>query len=147
MEFPLISRELIAILKLVHGGFNLTVMLLFFYHARNGLMIRKARTNNVSLPFHAIKLHRRMGPVLALLGAGGFSAGLILVLLDTGNPLMYPSHLFVGTAIVILLLLTYRISRKITGPASPQRDLHYRLGLAILALYLVNVVLGAGVLL
>jgi len=147
MEFPLISRELIAILKLVHGGFNLTVVLLFFYHARNGLLIRRARTNNTPMPFHAIKLHRRMGPVLALLGAGGFSAGLILVLLDTGDLLKYPSHLFVGMAIVILLLVTYRVSRKIAGPAGPQRDLHFRLGLAILALYLVNVVLGIGVLL
>jgi uncharacterized protein DUF4079 len=146
MQFPLINRELISVLKLVHGGFNLSVMLLFFYHARNGLLIRRARRGNAPLPFQAIKLHRRMGPVLALLGAGGFSAGLILVLLDTGNLLKYPPHLFVGMAIVMLLLLTYRISRKIAGPASRERDLHYRLGLAILSLYLVNAVLGIGVL-
>jgi uncharacterized protein DUF4079 len=147
MQFPLISRELISILKLVHGGYNLSVMLLFFYHARNGLMIRRARTGNTPLPFQEIKRHRRMGPVLALLGAGGFSAGVGLVLLDTGNIFEHPAHLFVGTAIVSLLLLTYRISRKIAGPSSLERDLHYRLGLAILALYLVNVVLGIGVLL
>lgn len=147
MEFPLISRELISVLKLVHGAFNLSVMLLFLYHARNGLMIRRARTGNNPLPFQAIKQHRRMGPVLALLGGGGFSAGLILVWIDTGNLLKYPPHLFVGVAIVSLLFLTYRVSRKITGPASPERDLHYRLGLAILALYLVNAVIGLGVLL
>jgi hypothetical protein len=147
MQFPLISKDLIAVFKLVHGAFNFTMMLLFFYHARNGLMIRRARANNKPLPFQAIKRHRRMGPILALLGAGGFSAGLALVLLDTGNLLEHPPHLFVGTAIVSLLLITYLVSRKIAGPASKQRDLHYRLGLAVLALYLVNVVLGIGVLL
>ena len=147
MQFPLISRELIAIFKLVHGLFNFSVMLLFCYHARNGLMIRRARTGNTPLPFQAIKQHRRMGPLLALLGGGGFAAGLTLVMLDTGNVLQHPPHLFVGMSIVILLFLTYRVSRKIAGPASQERDLHYRLGLAILALYLVNVVLGVGVLL
>ena len=147
MLFPLISRELIAILKLVHGLFNLSVMLLLFYHARNGLLIRQARTGKTSLPLHAIKRHRRMGPVLAMLGGIGFSAGLILVILDTGRILQYPPHLFVGVAIVLLLFFTYRVSRKIAGPSTPQRDLHYRLGLAILALYIVNVVLGIGTLL
>lgn len=147
MQFPLISRELIAVLKLAHGLFNLTVMLLFFYHARNGLLIRRARRGKSPLPLHAIKRHRRMGPVLAMLGAAGFSAGLILVMLDTGNPLQYPPHLFAGAAIVLLLCYSYRVSRKIAGPGAQQRDLHYRLGLAILALYLVNVVIGIGVLL
>ena len=147
MQFPLISRELIAVLKLVHGLFNLTVMLLFFYHARNGLLIRRARRGKKPLPLHAIKRHRRMGPILATLGGAGFSAGLILVMLDTGNPLQYPPHLLAGAAIVLLLYATYCVSRKIAGPGAPQRDLHYRLGLAILALYLVNVVLGIGVLL
>ena len=147
MQFPLISKELIAIFKLVHGAFNFSVMLLFFYHARNGLLIRRARTNKTPLPFQAIKRHRRMGPVLALLGAGGFSAGLILVLLDTGNIFQHSPHLFVGMAIVSLLFLTYRVSRKIAGSAGQERDLHFRLGLAILALYLVNVALGLGVLL
>lgn len=147
MQDPLISRELIAIFKLVHGFFNLTVMLLFFYHARNGILIRRARTGKTPLPIAAIKRHRRMGPVLAILGGAGFSAGLILVTLDSGNILQYPAHLFVGVAIVLLLFFSYRISRKIAGPGAPMRDLHYRLGLAILTLYLVNVVLGIGVLL
>jgi hypothetical protein len=147
MQFPLISRELIANLKLVHGLFNLTVMLLFFYHARNGLLIRRARRATSPPPLPAIKRHRRMGPLLALLGAGGFAAGLILVILDTGNVFAYPAHLFVGSAILLLLFFTYRVSRKFAGASDPQRELHFRLGLAILALYLVNVVLGVGVLL
>lgn len=147
MPFPLVSREVIANLRLVHGGFNLTVMLLFFYHARNGLLIRRARRAQTPLPLLAIKRHRRLGPVLAFLGAGGFAAGLTLVILDTGKILHYPLHFFVGVAILLLLILTYRLSRQISGPDDPQRDLHFRLGIAILILYLVNVVLGIGVLL
>lgn len=147
MEFPLISRDLISHLKLVHGIFNLTVMLLFFYHARNGWLIRKARRAKTSPPFPAIKRHRRMGPVLAVLGAGGFAAGLTLVFLDTGKILSYPAHLFGGIAILLLLYLTYHVSRKIAVAPAPQRDLHFRLGLSLLALYLVNVFLGIGVLL
>lgn len=147
MEYPLISRELIAILKLVHGLFNLTMIILFFYHARNGLLIRRARTGRTPLPFQAIKRHRRMGPVLAISGGVGFSAGLALVMLDTGKVFQYPPHLFVGTTIVLLLFVSYRVSLKIAGPNAPQRDLHYRLGLAILTLYLINALLGVGVLL
>lgn len=147
MQFPLVSWELIANLRLGHGLFNLIVMLLFFYHARNGLLIRRARRANAPLPILAIKRHRRLGPPLALLGAGGFAAGLILVILDTGNIFQYPAHLIVGVAILLLLFLTYRLSRKIAGPDDPQRDLHFQLGIAILALYLVNVVLGVGALL
>ena len=147
MQFPLISRELIASLKLGHGLFNLTVMLLFFYHARNGWLIRRARRAKNSLPLLAIKRHRRMGPYLALLGVAGFAAGLLLVFLDTGKILSYPAHLFGGIAILFLLFCTYRVSRKLAVSSVQQRDLHFRLGLALLALYLVNVFLGVGVLL
>ena len=82
-----------------------------------------------------------------MLGAGGFAAGLTLVILDTGKIFQYPAHLFVGVAILLLLFLTYRLSRKLAGPDDPQRDLHFQLGIAILVLYLVNVALGVGVLL
>jgi hypothetical protein len=145
--FPLISRDLITMLKLFHGLFNVTVMCLFFYHARNGLLIRRARTAKAPLPLHAIKRHRRMGPVLAMMGGAGFFVGLCLVMLDSGKVFLYPSHLLTGLAIVLLLFSAYRVSKKIAGPAARERDLHYRLGLAILALYLVNVFLGVGVLL
>lgn len=147
MEFPLISRELIAHLKLGHGLFNLTVMLLFFYHGRNGLLIRRARTAAAPLPLPAMKRHRRLGPILALLGGAGFFAGLLLTLADTGQLLKYPPHLLVGVAIISLIFCTYRLSRKIAGPGGSARDLHYRLGITILALYLINVFLGIGVLL
>lgn len=147
MQFPLISRELISILKLVHGLFNLTVMLMFFYHARNGLLIRRARKADTPLPLLAVKRHRKEGPLFALLGAGGFCAGLALVFVDTGNLFQYPLHLSVGTAILLMLIISYRVSRKIAGPAVQLRDLHFRIGLVILALYCLNVLIGIGVLL
>jgi len=147
MEYPLISRELLADLRIVHGLFNFTVMLLFFYTARYGLTIRSARRNGTPLPVAAVIRHRTLGPVLALLGGLGFVAGLTLVLLDTGDIFKYPAHLAVGTAIVALILTTFLVSRRIRGQNSPHRDTHFRLGLAILTLYVVEVFLGLGVLL
>jgi hypothetical protein len=148
MEYPLISKELLPPLRLAHGLFNFSVVVLFFYTARFGLVIRRARQRGESRPAAAIRRHRKLGPILAVLGALGFSAGLILVLLDTGNILKYPSHLLVGVIIVSLLLATFLVSRKITGAeASPLRQAHFLLGLAILSLYVVQVFLGLGVLL
>jgi hypothetical protein len=147
MEYPLIDRQLLSNLRLAHGAFNTVVMLLFFYHARLGLGIRRARKAQAALPLAAIRRHRKMGPILALMGGLGFSAGLTLVLLDTGNVFEHPPHLIVGAVIVALLAATFVISRKIKGPDSPLRTPHFVLGIAILCLYLVEVFLGIGVLL
>lgn len=147
MEYPLIDRQLLSNLRLAHGAFNTVVMLLFFYHARLGFGIRRARLSRTPLPLPAIKRHRKMGPVLAVLSGLGFLAGLTLVLLDTGNVLEHPAHLFVGAAIVALIVTTFVISRKIKGTDSPLRTPHFVIGIAILCLYLVEVFLGIGVLL
>lgn len=147
MTYPLIDTGLLAVLRIIHGLFNFSLLLLFCYTARYGLMIRKARRNLAPLPLAAVKRHRRLGPVLALLGGVGFAAGVTLVLLDTGNLLKYPGHFFVGVTIVTLLLTTFLVSRKIKGANSPYRLPHFLLGLAILTLYLVEVFLGLGVLL
>jgi Protein of unknown function (DUF4079) len=147
MQYPLIDRQLLSNLRLVHGAFNTVVLLLFLYHGRLGFSIRRARRSHAPLPFPAIKRHRKMGPVLTILGGLGFCIGLTLVLLDTGNILEYPAHLFVGTVILILLVTTFLISRKIKGPDSPLRTPHFILGIAILCLYLIEVFLGIGVLL
>jgi hypothetical protein len=148
MEYPLISKELLLPLRLGHGLFNFSVMLMFFYIARFGLVIRRARQKGEPRPIEAIKRHRKLGPILAILGTLGFGAGITLVLLDTGDILKYPAHLTVGVIIVTLLLATYLISRKITGQdPSPFRQAHFYLGLAILSFYVVEVFLGLGVLL
>lgn len=147
MTYPLIDRELLAMLRLGHGAFNFALLVMFCYTASLGWKIRRARQHGAPWPLAAMRRHRRLGPILAPLGGAGFVAGLTLVMLDTGNILKYPAHLLVGTAIVCLLLTTFLVSRKIKGPSSPVRDTHFRLGIAILALYVVEVFLGLGVLL
>jgi len=146
MEYPLIDRALLADLRLGHGMFNFSVMVLFLYQGWLGLTIRRARRGSAPIPFPAVKRHRTLGPVLAILGGIGFCYGLTLVLLSTGNVLEHPPHFFIALLIMVLLIATYKISRDIKGPASPYRTPHFILGIVILMLYLVNVFLGIGVL-
>ena len=146
MQYPLVGRQILSPLRLVHGGYNSLVMLLFFYHGWLGVTIRHARKSKTSLPLGAIKRHRKTGPVLAILGGLGFLIGFTLTLLDTGNILEFPAHFMVGCTIVLCLLATFLISRKIKGPDSPYRTPHFILGIAILCLYLIQVFLGIGVL-
>jgi hypothetical protein len=147
MQYPLIDRDLLADLRLAHGGYNAIVMLLFLWQGRLGFRIRRERLAGAAPPFQVIKRHRKAGPIFAIMGGLGFFAGLTLVLLDTGKILEYPPHLFTGLTIVVLLIATYKISRDIKGPDSPFRTTHFALGVAILCLYLVNIFLGLGVLL
>ena len=147
MGYPLIERELLSYLRLAHGIFNFSVMLMFLYQGWLGFTIRRARRVPSPLPLRAITRHRAFGPVLTLLGGSGFCAGLALVLLSTGNILEHPPHFFAGTLIAVLLIATYWISRNIKGTDSPLRTPHFILGIAIVCLYLVNALLGIGVLL
>ncbi len=147
MQYPLIDRQLLSSLRLVHAGFNSFVMVMFFYHARLGIAIRRARRAHGPLPFPLIKRHRKGGPVLASLGIAGFCIGFTLVMLDSGKVLQFPYHFFTGCTIVLCLITTFVISRKIKGLDSPYRTPHFYLGIAILCLYLVEVFLGLGVLL
>ena len=147
MQYPLINRQLLFALRLVHGGFNSCVIIAFFYHARLGIAIRRARKARGPLPFPLIKRHRTGGPLLAALGIAGFCIGFTLVLLDSGKVLQFPYHFFFGCAIVLCLISTFALSRKIKGPQSPFRTPHFYLGVVILCLYLIEAVLGLGVLL
>ncbi|HEY6011926.1 MAG TPA: DUF4079 family protein [Nitrospirota bacterium] len=147
MEYPLIDRQLLSNLRLVHGFYNTAVMLCFLYQGRLGLSIRRARMAKTPLPFHAIRRHRRLGPILTVLGGVGFLIGLTLVLLSTGNVFEHPPHLIVGLLIISLLIATFIVSRGIKSPDSPYRTPHFYIGIAILGLYVVQVFLGIGVLL
>ena len=147
MRYPLINPHLLASLRLVHGSYNSIVAALFFYHGWLGVSIRRARISQAPLPFAAIKRHRKTGPLLVAMGGLGFLIGLTLVLLDSGNVLQFPAHFLVGCTIVLCLISTFLISRKIKGPDSPYRTPHFALGMTILCLYLVEVILGLGVLL
>jgi hypothetical protein len=145
MHYPLIDKHLLHYLRPVHGAYNAIMMLFFLYQGWIGLRVRRARIAKEPLPFPMIKRHRRMGPVLVILGGLGFLDGLTLVLLDSGNVLEFPPHFFTGLTIFGLLIATYKISRDIKGTDPLYRTRHFALGVALICLYLVNVVIGIGV--
>lgn len=146
MLYPLIDQGLLVNLRLVHGSYNSCMLLLFIYHGWLGLSIRQARLQHAALPIQAVRRHRRLGPILAIMGGLGFLTGLTLVLLDTGNVLLFPLHLLVGMVLVTLLAATYLVSRRIRGADPAWRTLHFSLGIAILCLYLIQSFLGLGIL-
>ncbi len=147
MHYPLIDPHVLANLRLVHGAYNSSVIALVLYHAWLGIRIRRQRLAGKPLPFPLIKKHRKLGPIIVVLGVAGFFIGLTLVLVHTGRLMEYPAHLFTGLAIVVLLLATFFISRRIKGQNSPFRTPHFIIGILILCLYLVEALLGLGVLL
>lgn len=136
-------RELIPYLKLMHGVFNASVLILFVYQGMLGLKIRTSG----SRPFDTIKRHRKIGPFAAALGISGFIAGMTLVLLDAGRILKYPLHFLTGLLIVILILTTWIISGKIKGPDPALRNRHFAIGVMIIVIYCIQAVLGLGILL
>jgi hypothetical protein len=137
---------MIEYLRIGHGLFNALVAVLFFYQGWLGLTIRRARRSQASIPLAAVKRHRKTGPVLVSLGGLGFLIGLILILIDTGRLLFYPLHLSIGLTIVVLLMGTFLISRRIKRPDSPYRTPHFILGICILLLYVFQSFLGLGIL-
>jgi hypothetical protein len=142
------DKQLILYLKLVHGSFNILVMFLFLYQGRMGLRIRRQRKRG-SGPgvFEVVRKHRRFGPILVFIGFIGFLAGLTLVIFDQGRVFEYPLHLMVGSFIVLLLITTFLISKKIRGPDSPWRTPHFIVGIFIISFYIIQIFLGLGVLL
>ena len=134
-------------LRLLHGAYNTLVALAFVYQGWLGLKVNKSRRSGDGGDFRAIRLHRGNGPILVLLGALGYVAGIALIVLDKGHIFEYRLHHLVGMTIVILLAATFLVSRKIKGPISPWRTPHFLLGLAILGAYLVQFLLGLNILL
>lgn len=96
--------------------------------------------------FKTIKRHRKIGPILALMGVIGFFAGAALIYLDYGRLLKYPLHFLTGLAISLSIVTTFFISKKIKGSDSLWRNLHFRLGILILSLYPIQAFLGVGIL-
>ena len=141
----MIDKGLIANLKPVHGAINILVMLLFWYQALLGLQIRKARKAGGLNP-RAVKRHRKAGPVFALLAAAGFTGGALLGYLDNNRLLKYPLHFLNGTIIIMVIIATFIISRRMTQQAERLRAMHLALGLLILCLYALQVFLGIGIL-
>jgi len=143
----MVDKAFIAYFKLAHGFFNSSMFALFCWQAWLGYRIRQARRAGAPLPFDTVKRHRRFGPVFALWGVLGFVAGVVMVLLDKGRMLEFPLHFLAGSAIVIVIVLLYAVSRRIKGAEPVYRNIHFGLGIFLIALYVVQLLLGIGILL
>ena len=143
----MVDKEFIAYFKFAHGFFNLCMMALFCYQGWMGFLIRQARTSALPAPLDAVRRHRKAGPVFALWGVVGFFAGVIMITLDKGRVFEYPLHFLVGSLIAAVIGLLYAVSRRIAGPEPRYRNIHFSLGMCLLALYLVQVMLGLSILL
>lgn len=129
----------------MHGTYNFSVFLFFLYQASLGFRIRKGRdaiaVNNASV----ISRHRKIGPLLAALGIGGYIAGVLMVFLDKGHILHYPLHFIVGMLIVLLIMSTVFVSRQIKAGETKFRNIHFRIGAVIILLYILQVSIGVGI--
>jgi hypothetical protein len=143
----MVDKEFIAYFKLVHGFFNLSMMALFCYQGWMGFLIRQARTSGLPAPLDAVRRHRKAGPVFALWGVLGFFAGVTMIMLDKGRVFEYPLHFLTGLTIAVFIALVYAVSRRIAGPEPHYRNIHFGLGMCLLALYVIQVLLGLGILL
>ncbi len=143
----MIDRAYVDYLKVLHGLYNTLVACFFIYQASLGWRIRKERKAGGERNFQVLKRHRQMGPVLALLGLGGYFAGIMLVYIDRGHLLEYPRHLAVGSGLALFIAATFIISRQIKGPESPWRTPHFLIGVIILLLYGLQVFIGLDILL
>lgn len=141
----MIEKDMIPYFRLAHGSYNIMVMILFFYQGWLGLKIMNGRKTGLQ-SFGAIKRHRKMGPVLSLMGAAGFFVGLFIAV-SHGHIFHYPLHFSTGSVIVLCISTTFFISRKIKGQDSPWRALHFRVGILILSFYFIQAFLGLGIIL
>ena len=132
------SKEIIEYMKMFHGAYNMTMMLMIMYQGMLGLKIRKSETP----PIQTIKRHRMIGPVAVVLGSAGFFAGLFITFHDVGHIFKYPLHFINGFLLLSALTTTYLISKKIKGTDKLWRNRHYHLGILILVLYIMQVLLG-----
>jgi hypothetical protein len=141
------DKEFIAYFKIAHGFFNLCMMALFCYQGWLGYLIRQARSSGAPMPLDTVRRHRKAGPAFALWGGMGYISGILMVLLDKGRVFEYPLHLLVGSVLAIVLVSLYAVSRRITVKDISSRNIHFGLGMCLLALYVIQVMLGLGILL
>ena len=142
----MLDKQVIAYLKLLHGLYNSIVFIMIFYQGLLGLKIRRGRKSG-KMSFSIIKKHTRLGPILTVESIIGFIAGLLIVFLDYGHVFKYPLHFIMGLMIVLSVLTTYCISKRIGAVDPIWRNRHYMLGILIISFYLIQVTLGLSILL
>jgi hypothetical protein len=133
-------------LRYIHGIYNALIILLFLYQGWTGLKIRRERMQGKPPTVRIIKRHRKLGPVLVLLGVLGYLAGPTFLYLRIGHIFEYPLHFINGSLIVLLIITTFFISKRIKGRESPWRTPHLAVGICIIVLYFFQAFLGIGIL-
>jgi len=142
----ILSKETIASLRYFHGGYNLLMALAAWSMLWLGLSIRRRRASGRQAGT-VTSAHRRIGPVLAVLGPTGFLAGATLIVLDKGHVFEYPSHFIIGLLLALALPGMYVLSRALLRGSARARTVHRRLGISVAVVYLLQVLLGVGILL
>jgi len=145
----MISKEVVAYLKVMHACFNSLVFILFCYQGWLGLKIKKARIEGRYPISSIIKRHRKTGPFIAGLGLLGYFAGLIVGRLshDHAHTFSFSPHLVLGSVLVIAILLVLLISKRIKGVNPFWRTIHFSFGLCLLCLYVIQIIFGLRILL
>ena len=138
------DEQMIKNFRIGHAMFNSIVFLLFIYQAYLGLSIRRSKLAG-NIDVNKIQKHKRNGPIWVVLAILGYLAGLTLVTIDQGRPFTFPVHLIIGSLLIILIVATFIISRRMTSDQK-LRDAHRKIGIGIISLYLIQAIIGVGVL-
>jgi len=142
MEIP---KILFPYLVTGHALFNTCLFIAFIYQAGLGWGIRKNRLSAGKPEAVKIRCHRKLGPIFAALLPVGFLAGLTLTYLEYGAIAKYPLHLTVGALLVIAVISTWLISKNIRGASANWRNLHFGTGIAIILLFICQILLGLNI--
>lgn len=138
------ANQLLKVMLLGHALFNSAIFIVFVYQAYLGLSMRRSKLAG-QIDFVKKRRHRRNGPIAATLAIFGFVFGLIIVTIDHGNPFTFPVHLFLGSTLIVLIVATYVISRKMIGDPG-LRDVHRRIGIVIITTFVLQIFVGIGML-
>ncbi len=137
-----------AYLREIHGILNATLAIAFCVQGWLGWNIRRQRLGRIPADFSRNRRHRAIGLPLAVLGWSGFLVGLTITSMwQERGVFAWPLHLAGGVTLAAALAATVVLSRRITSPASPARPRHALAGLAVLALYLWQILTGLTILL
>lgn len=140
-------KEFVPILQVLHAVFNGALFAAFIVQGMLGWRIRRGRLAGAAPDFTVVGKHRKRGPVLAMLAAAGFLAGLFTAYLHRGTLVTAPAHLAGGSVLLACCGVAVVLGWRIRGPRSPARTPHFAAGLATLGVFVVQILLGLNVLL
>ena len=141
------DTELINFPKYIHGIFNIFVFQFFCWQGWLGWTIRRSRKLGLAPVPKNIRRHRRIGPIIVLLGIVGIVGGFIVASHQLFVVHHHIIHLSLALILALLIILTFLSSKKIKSIRSPWRSNHAMLGLCLLFLYCIQVAAGLIILL